>query len=163
MQRWRQPAHTPRSHDIPAVNVVAFVFVLVFGISLVNAIVWLPILVWLKRKRTATHAALDAELAASGETIARGPETGLYRGGTGGYSGVSGNATLLLTDRRLIVVKVTGGRVDVPRDRMTGVRLAKVFRGSVKAGRVHVVVSTSDGAEVGFLVGDPDAWVAALR
>ena len=141
----------------------AFIVVLVIGIALVNVIVWVPILLWLKKKRVAAHAALNVELAASGETIVRGPETGLYRGGTGGYSGVSGNATLLLTDRRLIVVKVTGGRVDVPRDRMTGVRLAKVFRGSLKAGRVHVVVSTSDGAEVGFLVGDPDAWVAALR
>ena len=162
MQRWRQPAHTPRSPDLTAVNVVAFVFVLVLGLALVNAIVWVPILLWLKKKRVAAHAALDAELAASGETIVRGPEPGLYRGGTGGYSGVSGNATLLLTDRRLVVVKVTGGRVDVPRDRMTGVRLAKAFRGSVKAGRVHVVVSAADGAEVGFLVGDPDAWVAAL-
>ena len=143
-------------------HAVAFVLVLVFGIALVNAIVWVPILLWLKKKRSATHAALNAELAASGEVLVRSPEPGLYRGGTGGYSGISGNATLLLTNRRLIVVKVTGGRVDVARDHITGVRLAKVFRGSVKAGRMHVVVSTSDGAEIGFIAGDPEAWATAL-
>ena len=143
-------------------NHVAFVLVLVGGIALVNALVWVPVLIWLKRKRASGAAALEAELAASGERIMRGPEGGLYRGGSGGYSGVGGNATIMLTDHRLIFLKVTGGRVEVPRAQIVSVRKSRSFRGALRGGKMHVVVSTVSGAEVGFIAAAPDEWLTAL-
>ena len=118
-------------------NLFVFLGLLLGGIASVNVLVWVPIILWLKRKRTAAFAELQTELAVSGERTVLGPEQGLYRGGSGGYSGVSGNATLVLTDRRLIMVKVTGGRVDVPRERIASVRTTKSFRGGRRAGKVH--------------------------
>lgn len=143
-------------------HIVAFVLVLLLAIVLVNALIWVPIIVWMKRKRVAAVAALETELATSGERTVRGPERGLYRGGSGGYSGVSGTATMVLTDRRLLFVKATGGRVDVPRDQIASVRESKAFRGAIRGRQVHVVMSMKGGAEVGFIAANPQEWLVAL-
>jgi hypothetical protein len=139
------------------------VLLLILGIGLLQVLIWVPIIRWMRRKSAAAQAALEAEMAASGERVVRGPEQGEYRGASGSYSQVKGNCRMLLTDRRLVFVKVTGGRVDVPVDAITGVREDKVFLGSVVGGRTHVVVTMRDGSEVGFFARDQGAWMSALR
>jgi hypothetical protein len=75
---------------------------------------------------------------------------------------VAGNARVLLTDRRLILVKTSGGRVTVHRASIRSIEERTTFLGRTVAGSRCVVVSMADGSEVGFVVPDPAAWVAAL-
>lgn len=127
-------------------------------VALVNVAVWVPLI----RRGRAARAALEKELSDSGEKILRGPEKAMYTGATATYSNVKGNGTIWLTERRIAFRKVTGGAVDVPLDRVTGAREEKAWNGSVRGGLVHLVVSTKDGAEVGFYVDDRAAWKRAL-
>lgn len=140
-----------------------FVILLVLALAAVNGVIWIPIILWVGKKRAAALGRLAQETSDSGERTVRGPERALYRGGTGNYSSVSGNGILLLTDRRLVFVKVTGGRVEVDRSLIGSVREAKVFLGSARGGRTHVVITTSVGSEIGFIVGDPQAWIGVLN
>jgi len=105
------------------------------------------------------RARLAGELAR--EPAVRGPEPGIYRGSTGGYSQVMGNGQIALTEQRLLFQKVVGGLVVVPRRTITGVSTAKSFNRSVVGGRTHLVVHTSSG-DVAFFVTDLDGWVATL-
>ena len=49
----------------------------------------------------------------------------------------------------------------MPLGSVTGLRLAKVFKGSVVGGWTHLVIRTA-GGEVGFFVKDINAWLQAL-
>ena len=121
-----------------------------------------PILVIWRRRAAASMQDLDAQVRSSGETIVAGPERAVYRGGTGSDSRVKGNGALILTDRRLVFRKVSGGVVEVPRSRITGVSRSHGFRQWSAAAQTHLVVSTTDPAEVAFLVNNPDPWELAL-
>jgi hypothetical protein len=70
---------------------------------------------------------------------------------------------IVLTDRHLRFRKLTGGRVEVPLDRVVGVREDKWFRGAYRSGRPNLILQLRDGAEVGFMVADHAGWMAALR
>jgi hypothetical protein len=141
---------------------MSMVVLIVLAVVLVQAAVWIPLLLVARAKKATFIAVLDAELAASGERIVAGPESAVYRGGSRPYSSVKGNGTIVLTDRRLIFRKLTGGRVDVPRSVIAEVRRSKGFRGSRVGGQTHLVVATTDPAELGFFVHDLDAWERAL-
>lgn len=91
--------------------------ILVLAIAGIQALFWIPFTIWLRRKSRRQRVSLTDEVTAAGETIKRGPESALYRGSAFGYSQVSGNGVILLTDRRLLFRKLTGGRIDAPRRR----------------------------------------------
>lgn len=143
-------------------SIAVFVVALGVGILAFIGILQVAVLRWVHRKQAVTSARLETEFATTGERLQRGPEPGLYRGGSDGYPRVRGNATIVLSDRRLIIVMAVGARVEVPRYRIASVRTSRAFRGGIQGRKLHVVVSTTDGAEVGFIAADPDAWVAAL-
>ncbi len=103
------------------------------------------------------------EASAAGETIRRGPEPALYRGAVFGYSQVDADGVILLTDRRLLFRKLTGGRVDVPIEKVAGVRKDKVFLGAYRSGREHLILHLSNRDAAGFLVADPAAWSSAIE
>jgi hypothetical protein len=115
---------------------------------------------WLHRKVVAGRAELEAELMT--EPALHGPESGIYRGSTGSYSHVSGNGLIVLTGRRVIFRKATGGRVDIPLPDVTGVEVQKVFNKSVVGNRVHLVLHTHLG-DVGYFVADPQVWADAIK
>ena len=127
-----------------------FVMLLVVGILAVLAAIWIPILVWLRRRSRAVAEQLATEL--QGETVVRAPENGSYRGATvPGYPVVKNNGLIALTQRRLIFRTLTGKAIDVPVEAITGVREATVFKGSVVGGQKHLIVETAAG-EIGFYV-----------
>jgi hypothetical protein len=146
---------SPRALALLIVGIVA-------GVGAVIAMVLIPLFRSLGRKSRQWLDDLHAELALSGERIVLGPESGSYRGGTGGYSVVRGNATLVLTDRRVLVRKVSGGVVEIPRHRIVATREAAVFLASRIGGKIHLIIVTDDPAEVGCFVADRAAWAAAL-
>jgi hypothetical protein len=139
------------------------VALILLAVVAVQALVWIPILRWAKKKRARILAELREELASSGERVDRGPEPVRYSGATAVYSGVSNTAIAALTDRRLVIHALMGRRVELPVTKITGVREEKMFRGQVHGGSVHVVIATSDPAEIGLRVTDTAGWVSALR
>ena len=138
-----------------------FVILLVVGILVVLVLIWIPILIWLRRRSSAVAVQLAAELAA--ETVIRAPEKGSYRGATApGYPTVKNTGLIALTTQRLAFRTLTGHAIDVPVESITGVREASVFKGSVVGGQKHLVVETAAG-EIGFYVFSGIAdWIAAL-
>ena len=140
---------------------VAVVLILI-AIALVVVAIWVPLLRRWRRRATGYADDFRVRAATSGERIVLGPEPAVYRGGTGPYSRVKGNGTMILTDRRLVFRKLTGGVVEVPRSMVTGVSQAKGFNGSRVGGMTHLVVATADPAEVGFFIDDPGSWERAL-
>ena len=59
-----------------------------------------PLVLLLVRRARRVRERLAAELAV--EPPLRGPEKALYRGGSGSFSKVKGNGTIVLTRRRLL-------------------------------------------------------------
>lgn len=143
------------------------IVLLVVGLLLVTGVILLAVLVpIIRRWRGATRAylvELRDEMALTGEQVVRPPESANYRGGTGRHSKVKGNGTLVLTDRRLLFRKISGGTVEVPVGSIVGTSTAKAFLGSRVGGQTHLVIETDEPAQVGFFVGDIAAWEAALR
>ena len=134
---------------------------MVIGIPVVAlGLVGLGFGMWLRAKFRAAAARLDALLAT--EPAILGPEAGIYRSSTGGYSKVSGNGRIVLTGKRLLFQKGVGGLVEVQLADVTGVRLSKTFNRSVVGDRTHLVVETRIG-DVGYFVNDPEAWRAAIE
>ena len=142
-------------------STAVFVVLLVLGILAVQVLIWIPIIVWFRRRSRRVAAELATELQS--ETVVRPPEKGNYRGSTApGYPVVKNNGLIALTQRRLVFRTLTGKAIEIPVDAITGVREAAVFKGSVVGGRTHLIVETAAG-EIGFYVPDNAGWTAALR
>lgn len=142
-------------------STTVFVLLLVLGILVLLALIWIPLIAWLRKRSAAVAGLLGAELA--GEGVLLGPEKGSYRGATApGYPTVKNAGAIALTRRRLVFRTLTGKSIEVPVDAITGVREATVFKGSVVGGQQHLVVTTAAG-EIGFYVfSGIGAWVTAL-
>jgi hypothetical protein len=96
-------------------SAVEFVVLLVLGIAAVQARIWIPIVVWWRRRARDAKARLAA--AIEGEATIRPPEKGVYRGATApGYPAVNNNGPAL-TDPRLIFVTITGRSLTFPAPR----------------------------------------------
>ena len=115
---------------------------------------------WLRAKFRAAAARLAVVLR--DEPAVRGPERGIYRGSTGGYSHVFGNGRIALTAHRLLFQKGIGGLVEVRLADVVGVRISKTFNRSVVGNRTHLVVQTRIG-DVGYFVDDTEAWRDAIE
>ncbi|MCV7343104.1 hypothetical protein [Mycolicibacterium rhodesiae] len=141
-------------------NVAVQVVLLVVGILVVLGLIAGVIVLIYRGKYRAAAGQLDSELAA--ETVIRPWEKGNYRGATApAYPAVKNNGRIALTRRRLVFLTLTGTTISIPLASITGLRLAKVFKGSVAGGWTHLVVRTA-GGEIGFYVSDTQAWLAAI-
>ena len=143
-------------------NVLVLVLLILVGAVLIQAAVWIPITRSWRRKRVQYDTAFSAEVLASGERTIIAPEDAVYRGSTGTYGTVRGNGTILLTDHRLVFRKKSGGVVDIPVAKIAGSSESKSFLSSRVGGMTHLVVTTTDPAQVGFFVSDLAAWQRAL-
>src|ERR1700761_4863726 len=96
-----------------AVSVAESVAAIVLGVVAVNVVIWIPVILWFRRRPREARARLAA--AIDGETVICPPEKGNYRGSTApGYPMVNNNAVIALTDRKLICITVTGKEIQVP-------------------------------------------------
>jgi hypothetical protein len=142
-------------------SITVFVVLLVLGIAAVQGLVWIPIIMWLRRKHRVAAAALAT--AIESERVVRPPEKGVYRGATApGYPRVNNNGVIALTDHRLVFTTVTGKLIEIPNSQITGVRQAKVFKTAVRGGRTHLIIQTRSG-EIGFYVPSVADWINAIR
>jgi Protein of unknown function (DUF3592) len=142
------------------VNTTVLVVAIVVGILLVQVLVWIPIIVWFRRRSRVVAGRLVTEI--EGETVIRAPEKGVYRGATApGYPAVKYSGLIALTRRRVVLRTLTGKAIDVPAEAITGVREAAAFKSSVVAGRKHLIIQTAAG-EIGFYVPDNAGWIASI-
>jgi hypothetical protein len=139
------------------------IVLLVGGILAAQLLFWIPFAIWLRRKSARLTAALRDELSAAGEHATRGPEPAVYRGATAGYPLVNGNGVAVLTDRRLVFRKLIGAGLEVPLERVVGVREDKWFLVGYRNGQMHLILRTSDGNEVGFMFADHPGWMTTVR
>lgn len=142
---------------------VGQIVALVLGIVSLQALAWIALIRFAKRRAAALTAQLAQEIDASGERLLRGPEHGVYRGGSGSLPRVKGNAVIALTDRRLVFAKLVGARVEVATPDILGEREEKRFLRSAVGGQVHLVLSLRGGDELGFFVRDREAWLRTLH
>jgi hypothetical protein len=136
---------------------------LIVGILVAVALLVIAVLAWFRRRLHRLIGSLSAELATTGERVLRGPEHGVYRGGTAGYSQVRGNGVVALTDRRLLCQKLVGGRIEVPIAAIAGTREATWFLRSAVTTQTHLILQLRDGSEVAFFVSDHPAWLADVH
>ncbi|HXS87542.1 MAG TPA: hypothetical protein VN741_18095 [Mycobacterium sp.] len=141
-------------------KVAEFIALLVLAIAAVQALIWIPIIVWWRRRARAAKERLA--VAIESETRIRPPEKALYRGATApGYPVVNNNGTIALTARRLVFITLTGKLIDIPVSEIVGVREAKVFKTSVRGGRSHLIVELPAGEVAFYLTSNAD-WIAAI-
>jgi len=86
-------------------------------VALVQALIWIPLIVRGERRTAACWSAFDHAAVAGAETVMVPLEAAMYRGG-GIVQPVKGNGRIALSSQRLVFPKVTGGvieRADHPR------------------------------------------------
>lgn len=78
-------------------KIVEFVLLLVFGIAALQGLIWIPIILWLRRRYRDALGRLSAEIQS--ETVLRPPEKARYRGATApNYPRVNNNGVIALTN-----------------------------------------------------------------
>ncbi|MEO8876557.1 MAG: hypothetical protein ABI461_13285 [Polyangiaceae bacterium] len=139
------------------------VMILVVGaIIVIQAMVWIPLVTSWNQKSAAFFADLEKEMAASGEKTLIALEKGNYEGATDIYGPVAGAGKVMLTDRRLVFRKLTGGVVEIPTTKIKASRENSAFNGVGRIGAAMFIIETTDPVEVGFRLGDSKAWKKAL-
>ncbi|MEO8876556.1 MAG: hypothetical protein ABI461_13280 [Polyangiaceae bacterium] len=141
---------------------VVYVLSIVGGVGLVQAAVWIPLVHRWNKKSGQYYAALQKELGASGEKMLVPPERGGYEGSTGDYSNIRGTGKLMLTDRRLLFRKLTGGVVEIPVKKLKGFRESSTYNGSAIGGNRFLIIETTGSTDVGFTVQNRETWKATL-
>ncbi len=138
---------------------------MVVGILGLQVLIWIPVLMWIRRKSANMITELSRELAVAGEHAVLGPVHGSYRGATAGsgFPFAKGNAIVALTHRRLFIRRLVGDVIEIPVADIVGVRDDKWFLRSYVGNRATVIIKLSSGAEVGILVNDHAAWMTALK
>lgn len=141
------------------------VALLVLGILALQLMIWIPVLLWLRRKSDRLVVDLQRALAVAGEHTVLGPVPASYRGATSGsgYPHARGNSVAALTHRRLVIRRLVGEPVEIPVADITSVREDQWFLRAYASGRLVVIIKTTSGAEVGLMVKNHDEWMAALR
>ncbi|MGZ3417043.1 MAG: hypothetical protein ACXWUG_10235 [Polyangiales bacterium] len=137
-----------------------FVPLLVVSILLLQAAIWIPVILVIKKRSRERLAAINAELAqaaAKGEQTRRGPQIVRVRRGHG-----TGTAAVAVTDRRIVFL--AGERSELPLEAVREVRTDDWFNTSARAGYSWVILKLED-REVGLSVpsGEEKLWADAIR
>lgn len=142
---------------------VAQVVLLVSGILVLEALIWIPLVVWAKRRCVRLAESIRESVAVSGERFLIEPEPALFRGSSAHYGAVKGNCVIALTDRNVIFQKLVGGEMTrIPTADIADVTQNKWFLRSYRNGREHLILTLEDGTQVGFMVEDHALWMRML-
>lgn len=141
------------------------IVLLVAGIVGFQVVLWIVLLRWLGRATARKIGEVQARLTAAGERALLGPEACVYRGASSGsgFPRTKGNGVAALTEKRLVVRRLVGAPVEVVTAEIAGVRTDKWFERAYAGGKLHVIVKTKTGGELGLFVADTEAWVTALE
>ena len=137
---------------------------LVIGIVVLEALIWIPIVVWMRRRSARLGEETRDSVMLSGEHVIIGPESILVRKPMFRRFGVvGGNAVVTLSDKRLIVDQLIGSRIEIPLGDIIEIKESKWYRASARGGYTHVILKLQDGKELALQVTDPQRWMEGLR
>ena len=137
---------------------------LVIGIFVLEALIWIPIVIWMRRKSARLAKDTQDSIVLSGEHVVLGPQSILFRRPMFRRFGVAGgNAMATLTEKRLIITLLVGSKLEIPLCDIVEVKESKWFRGSYRGGYTHVILKLQDGKDMALLVTDPERWIEGLR
>jgi hypothetical protein len=144
---------TPYAGRVDVLPTVAGVVAIV---AAVHAAVWILVLRDLRQVRERAQQQF-------GSTALLGPERIQYQGSLNGrFPKVRGLVVATVTPDALIVQRQAARDFRVSRRDIRGVRQQLDWKGRLRNGAPHVVVTTQDD-EFGLQVADPDRWVATLQ
>ncbi|HET6456271.1 MAG TPA: hypothetical protein VFI02_17835 [Armatimonadota bacterium] len=137
---------------------------LVIGILALEALIWIPIVVWMRRRSSGLAEETKDSVMLAGEKAIIGPEAIIFKRPMFRRFGVvGGNAVATLTDKRVIIDQLVGSKVEFPLSDIAEVKESKWFRGSARGGYTHVILKLQDGREFALLVKDPERWMEGLQ
>jgi hypothetical protein len=137
---------------------------LVIGILVLEALIWIPIVIWMRRKSAVMVQETKDSIMLSGEHVVLGPESILFRKPMFRRFGVvGGNAMATLTEKRIIITPLAGSKLEIPLPDIAEVKEGKWYRGSARGGLTHVILKLQDGKEYALQVKDPKPWMAGLE
>ena len=137
---------------------------LVIGIFVLEALIWIPIVIWMRRKSARLAKDTQDSIVLSGERTILGPQSILFRKPMFRGLGVSGgNAVVTLTDKRLVIDMLVGSKVEIPLTDILEIKESKWFRGGCRGGLTHVILKLQDGKEFALMVKDPGQWMEGLQ
>lgn len=137
---------------------------LVIGILVLEAIIWVPIVMFMRRRSAGLAKEAEDSIMLAGEHAVVGPESILFRKPMFRRFGVvGGNAVATLTDKRIIIDQLVGSKIEIPLDDIIEVKESKWFRGCYRGGLTNVILKLQDGGEVSLLVKDPRPWLEGFR
>jgi hypothetical protein len=141
------------------------ILLLVAGILLIQAIVWIGVSRWVRRKTTALMAKMCNQCTGAGNRTVFAPTSALYRGADARFGNVKGNGVICLTENALWFEKLTGQCIVIDREEIVQATVESTFKGKVSfgTGGKHLVIRTRDGNRVGFLIKGAEAWRDALN
>lgn len=133
---------------------------LVGGILGCQLLIWIPLILFLRKRVSSKRDALLVQIQEQGEAIVLGPVPALYRGSDApSLPRAKGNAVVALTDKRLLIERLFGVPIAIPRERIVGARQAHWFLGAATSMKQHLILQLRGGGEVGLLLGkNHPAW-----
>ena len=136
------------------------IILLVTGILAINALIWITIIYWLKRRIEVIKSKMREEHGSGNGKFIIEPISALYRGADMHFGNVKGNGVICLTEKRLIFNKVTGQKIEIERAEIKEAIVEESFKGksSFATRGKHLIIKTMDGNRVGFLLRDAEAW-----
>ena len=136
------------------------IILLVTVILAINALIWITIIYWLKRRIEVIKNKMREEHDSGDGKFIIEPISALYRGADMHFGNVKGNGVICLTEKRLIFNKVTGQKIEIKRAEIKEAIVEESFKGksSFATRGKHLIIKTMDGNRVGFLLRDAEAW-----
>ncbi|MEW6076439.1 MAG: hypothetical protein AB1724_01360 [Thermodesulfobacteriota bacterium] len=140
------------------------IVLLVAGILVVQAAMWLAFYRWLKRRMAEVGDGMRRQYGGSGKFVME-PRSALYRGADARFGNVKGNGMICLTEEALVFEKAIGRKIEIRRVEITEATVTDWFKGktSFATGGRHLVIRTRDGNRIGFLVRDAELWAEKVR
>lgn len=136
----------------------SFAIAIVVLFFAVQAGLWAAIVLWLRGREEALKRTLWSECIAAREMVAVRPRPALFQGAVPGNGLRRGNGILIVTEKRLVFERLTGGRIEIPRDDIAEVadRWKGRPRGVRGAAGEMVVIRRKDKSQYSFLLPTAD-------
>jgi hypothetical protein len=141
------------------------IVLLVAGILFIQALTWIMISRWVKRRTEAIKSRMYKQYCSGNGRFIIEPKSALYRGADTWFGNVKGNGVICLTENSLIFEKITGQKIELNRVEIIEVTVEDWFKGkpSFATGGKHLVIKAKDGNRIGFLVRNAEQWSEKLN
>lgn len=141
------------------------IILLIVGILVINALIWFAIIYWMKRRIEAIKSRMREEYSSENGKLIIEPKSAIYRGAEMWFGNIKGNGVVCLTEKGLIFNKITGQKIEIKRAEIKEAIVEESFKGkpSFATGGKHLIIKTTDGNRVGFLLQDAEAWSEKIR